>query len=201
MSTRTQKPRKWSSFGHRSELSFTFEFLRCVHFVHDISFFGTQLLNVFGGFISCRYWLAGWMSLISKICKHVYQSHRFLCNPYRSWEFHDSIKYQCPGETVPNGRRSWRALIYTFQKKTCIYLSSIPSSAKYMIFKKWTSYKHQVGQSEPHLWRQKGHSHLRLQIGNFYLCPMRPTNWGRLGALKKKHIFHVTLWSQSKKAK
>ena len=126
MSTRTQKPRKWSSFGHRSELSFTFEFLRCVHFVHDISFFGTQLLNVFGGFISCRYWLAGWMSLISKICKHVYQSHRFLCNPYRSWEFHDSIKYQCPGETVPNGRRSWRALIYTFQKKN-LHISIINS--------------------------------------------------------------------------
>ena len=30
---------KWSSFGHRSELPFSFEFLRCVHFVHDISCF------------------------------------------------------------------------------------------------------------------------------------------------------------------
>ena len=42
VSIRTQKLRKWSSFGHRfghrSELFFTFEFLRCVHFVHDISF-------------------------------------------------------------------------------------------------------------------------------------------------------------------
>ena len=25
------------------------------------------------------------------------RSHRFLCHPYRSWEFHDSIKHQCPG--------------------------------------------------------------------------------------------------------
>ena len=40
------------------------------------------------------------------------KSHRFLCHPYRSWEFHDHIKYQCPGVTVPNGRRFWRALIY-----------------------------------------------------------------------------------------
>ena len=39
------------------------------------------------------------------------KSHRFLCHPYRSWEFHDHIKYQCPGVTVPNGRRFWRALI------------------------------------------------------------------------------------------
>ena len=40
MSVRTQKLRKSSSFGHRfghrSELPFTFEFLRRVHFVHDI---------------------------------------------------------------------------------------------------------------------------------------------------------------------
>ena len=40
----------------------------------------------------------------------------FLCNPYRSWEFHDSIKYQCPGETVPNGRRFLRVLIYTYNR-------------------------------------------------------------------------------------
>ena len=39
------------------------------------------------------------------------KSHRFLCHPYRSWEFHDRIKYQCPGVTVTNGRRFWRALI------------------------------------------------------------------------------------------
>ena len=40
VSIRTQKLRKWSSFGHRfghrSELPFTFQFLRCVHFVHDM---------------------------------------------------------------------------------------------------------------------------------------------------------------------
>ena len=40
------------------------------------------------------------------------KSHRFLCHPYRSWEIHDHIKYHCPGVTVPNGRRFWRALIY-----------------------------------------------------------------------------------------
>ena len=39
------------------------------------------------------------------------QSHGFLCHPYRSWEFHDSIKYQCPGVTVPKCRRFWRAII------------------------------------------------------------------------------------------
>ena len=39
------------------------------------------------------------------------KSHRFLCYPYRSWEFHDGIKYQCPGVTVPKCRRFWRALI------------------------------------------------------------------------------------------
>ncbi len=40
------------------------------------------------------------------------KSHRSLCHPYRSWEFHDSIRYQCPGVTVPKCRRFWRALIY-----------------------------------------------------------------------------------------
>ena len=42
------------------------------------------------------------------------KSHRFLCHPYRSWEFHDGIKYQCPGVTVPKCRRFWRALIYIY---------------------------------------------------------------------------------------
>ena len=41
VSVRTQKRRKWSSFGHCfghcSELPFTFGFLRCVNFVHDIN--------------------------------------------------------------------------------------------------------------------------------------------------------------------
>ena len=41
------------------------------------------------------------------------KSHRFLCHPYRSWEFHDGIKYQCPGVAVPKCRRFWRALIWT----------------------------------------------------------------------------------------
>jgi len=35
-----------------------------------------------------------------------------LCHPYRSWEFHDGIKYQCPGVTVPKCRRFWRALVH-----------------------------------------------------------------------------------------
>ena len=47
------------------------------------------------------------------------KSHRFLCHPYRSWEFHDHIKYQCPGVTVPNGRRFWRALIWRNVPKIC----------------------------------------------------------------------------------
>ena len=33
------------------------------------------------------------------------KSEWFLCHPDRSWEFHHRIKYQCPGVTVPNGRR------------------------------------------------------------------------------------------------
>ena len=41
----------------------------------------------------------------------IWNGHRFLCHPYRSWELHDSIKYQCPGVTVPKCRRFWRALI------------------------------------------------------------------------------------------
>ena len=40
---RTEKLRKWSSFshrfGHRSELPFIFEFLRCAHVLHDIFYF------------------------------------------------------------------------------------------------------------------------------------------------------------------
>ena len=49
MSVRAHKLRKWSSFGHRfghrSELPFTFEFLRCVHFVHDMFYFWHAALN------------------------------------------------------------------------------------------------------------------------------------------------------------
>ena len=69
------------------------------------------------------------------------KSHRFLCNPYRFWEFHDSVKYQCPGETVPNGRRFWRAIyiymqfyninsyespIYTHTRTTCSLFIEMP---------------------------------------------------------------------------
>ena len=43
VSVRTEKLRKWSSFshrfGHRSELPFIFEFLRCAHVLHDIFYF------------------------------------------------------------------------------------------------------------------------------------------------------------------
>ena len=42
--------------------------------------------------------------------EHVYQESSFLCHPCRSWEFHDGIKYQCPGVTVPKCRRFWAAL-------------------------------------------------------------------------------------------
>ena len=70
-------------------------FLRCVHFVHDIRItLGHSVwmrLDAFGCFISCRYWLAGWMSSNLKIkqtCVSKVKSHRFLCNPYQvsmSW--------------------------------------------------------------------------------------------------------------------
>ena len=40
------------------------------------------------------------------------KSHRFLCHPYRSWECHDSIRYQCPRVSVPKCRRFWLVLIY-----------------------------------------------------------------------------------------
>ena len=90
--------------------------------------FGTQLLDVFGGFISCRYYLAGWMSSNSKIRQTManmcIKSHRFLCHPYHSWEFHNRIKYQCPGVTAPNGRRFWQVLIYCSQTHTAYLLSS-----------------------------------------------------------------------------
>ena len=117
VSVRTQKLRKWSSFGHRfghrSELPFTFGFL-CVHFVHD-----TSIDNFWHTTFEC-FWrlhfvpiLTCWMNVFKfkNLANMCIKSHRFLCNPYRSWEFHDSIKYQCPGVTVPNGRRFWRALI------------------------------------------------------------------------------------------
>ena len=115
MSVRTQKLRRWSSFGHRSELPFTFGFLRGVHFVHD-----TSIVNFWHTTFEC-FWrlhfvpiLTCWMNVFKfkNLANMCIESHRFLCNPYRSWEFHDSIKYQCPGVTVPNGRRFWRALIY-----------------------------------------------------------------------------------------
>ena len=43
---------------------------------------------------------------VIKFGKHVYQKSSFFCvTPYHSWGFHDSIKYQCPGVTVPKCRR------------------------------------------------------------------------------------------------
>ena len=72
-----------------------------------ISFiFGTQLL-IFECFWRLHFApiLTCWMNVFK--FKHLtnmrIKSHGFLCNPYHSWEFHDSIKYQCPGETIPNG--------------------------------------------------------------------------------------------------
>ena len=55
------------------------------------------------------------------------KSHRFLCHPYHSWEFHDSIKYQCPDVTLPKCRRFCRALIWNLPKnKKCIHLKQNP---------------------------------------------------------------------------
>ena len=93
VSVRTQKLRKWSSFGHRfghrSELPFTFGFLRCVHFVHDTSMahnFWMLLEASFRADIS----LLDECLQIQKSGNMCMKSHRFLCNPYRSWEFHVS---------------------------------------------------------------------------------------------------------------
>ena len=80
--------------------------------------------------------LTCWMNVFKfkNLANMCIKSHRFLCNPYRSWEFHDSIKYQCPGETVPNGRRFWRALIYNFLLLWCnmvwgaLLISSSPTA-------------------------------------------------------------------------
>ena len=152
MSVRTQKLRKWSSFGHRfghrSELPFTFGFLRCVHFVHDTSI---SIVNCWHTTFEC-FWrlhfvpiLTCWMNVFKfKNLAHMcMKSHRFLCNPYRSWEFHDSIKYQCPGVTVPTGRRFWRALtwsqIITCSPKICVFCTS--SWVNNMV---WGSNNHQV---------------------------------------------------------
>ena len=52
------------------------------------------------------------------------KSHCFLCHPYRSWEFYDRIKYQCPGgEVFPRvggfGGRSiyiWKGVNYVSGK-------------------------------------------------------------------------------------
>ena len=72
-----------------------------------------SLSNFWGVFILCMISLLlahrFWMPLEASFS---IKSHCFLCHPYRSWEFHDRIKYQCPGGSVPKGRRFWRALIY-----------------------------------------------------------------------------------------
>ena len=115
MSVRTQKPRKLSSFGHRfghrSELPCTFDFFDVCSFcacyllllVHS---FWMLLEPSFRADVNL---LDEWLQ-IQNFGKHVYQKSLFLCNPYRSLEFHDSIKYQCPCVTVLNGRRFWRGL-------------------------------------------------------------------------------------------
>ena len=57
------------------------------------------------------------------------KSHRFLCHPYHSWEFHDSIKYQCPDVTLPKCRRFCRALIWkTSKTNASIWKKSIQSA-------------------------------------------------------------------------
>ena len=118
VSVRTEKLRKWSSFshrfGHRSELPFIFEFLRCAHVLHDIFYFwhtasGCSWRLDFMPILTC------WMNVFKfKIRQTCISKVIVFCHPYRSWEFHDHIKYQCPRVTVPNGRRFWRALIYIY---------------------------------------------------------------------------------------
>ena len=67
-------------FGHRSELPFTFGFLRCVHFVHD-----TSIVNFWHTTFEC-FWrlhfvpiLTCWMNVFKfkKSGKHVYQKSPF----------------------------------------------------------------------------------------------------------------------------
>ena len=116
VSVRTEKLRKWSSFshrfGHRSELPFIFEFLRCAHVLHDIFYFwhtasGCSWRLDFMPILTC--WMNVFKFKIRQTC--ISKVIVFCVTPYRSWEFHNHIKYQCPGVTVPNGRRFWRALI------------------------------------------------------------------------------------------
>ena len=89
VSVRTQKLRKWSSsghrFGHRSELPFTFQSLRCVHFVHDIFYFWSTTFECFWRlhFVPIS---TCWMNVFKfkNLANMCIKSHRFLCNPYRS---------------------------------------------------------------------------------------------------------------------
>ena len=46
--------------------------------------------------------------------EHVYQESSFFVSPLSFLRFHDGIKYQCPGVTVPKCRRFWRVLKYRF---------------------------------------------------------------------------------------
>ena len=62
---------------------------------------------------------------LQKSGKHI-KSHCFLyiCNPYCSQEFHDNIKYQCPGLTL--------IMVGDFEGRLCRYSSSEQSSIEMM---------------------------------------------------------------------
>ena len=127
VSARTEKLRKWSSFshrfGHRSELPFIFEFFE----VCSCSAWYLLLL-AHSFWMLLEAWFHADINLLDECLQiqnqaNMYiKSHRFLCHPYRSWEFHDHINYQCPGVTVPNGRRFWRALISRYIKMKLVKL-------------------------------------------------------------------------------
>ena len=131
VSARTEKLRKWSSFshrfGHRSELPFIFEFFE----VCSCSAWYLLLL-AHSFWMLLEAWFHADINLLDECLQiqnqaNMYiKSHRFLCHPYRSWEFHDHINYQCPGVTVPNGRRFWRALIYFLQGSLGMIIFHVP---------------------------------------------------------------------------
>ena len=75
---------------------------------------------------------------VKKSGKHVYQkSSFFLCHPYRSWEFHDSIHIiNIPGVTVPKCRRFWRAHSH-YHPYGSNHLRIWKLEAKYSAFRRW----------------------------------------------------------------
>ena len=108
-------PNQWHSKGHTREMSVQILGIStCVTLRQNwyspwkevlsfVSGDGNQLLSYMSNGLNLVY-----TSAKRRGCN----GHRFLCHPYRSWEFHDGIKYQCPGVAVPKCRRFWRALIY-----------------------------------------------------------------------------------------